>query len=83
MSTVNYISKETWYVLKSTMKISVGGQESETTVLPSNYKKVNGIVFPFTSEIKSSAMPGGTMVSETKKLEVNPVIDPATFKKPV
>lgn len=83
ISTVNYISKDTWYVLKSIMKIAIDGQETETTVLPSNYKKVNGIVFPFTSEIKTSAMPGGSMISETKSLEVNSTIDPAIFKKPV
>ncbi len=82
ISAVNYISKETLYVLKSTMKVTINGQETETTVLPSNYKKVNGMVFPFTSEIKSSAMPGSSMISETKTLEVNPVIDPAIFKKP-
>lgn len=82
VSTVNYISKETWFVLKSTMKVNINGQETETIVIPSNYKKVNGIMFPFASEIKSSAMPGGSMISETKNLEVNPTIDPAVFKKP-
>lgn len=80
--TTNYISKETHLVVQSVIQMSVEGQVAETTITPSNYKKVDGIMFPFTSKIRSSKMPSEIMVSQTKRVEVNPVLPSNLFKRP-
>jgi hypothetical protein len=47
----------------------------------SNFKAVDGLIFPFTTEIPSP-MGGGQMTMEVDSIKLNPTIDEAIFKKP-
>jgi hypothetical protein len=73
---ISYIDPKTFYVVRMTNKVKVNGQDVEQTVNVSNYQKLpEGIVIPFTMEL-----PGAPAPINIKKVEVNPVIDPALFK---
>jgi outer membrane lipoprotein-sorting protein len=81
VAVTNYISKESYYIVRTLVKATVSGQEMETKMSQSNFKKVDGITYPFTAEIESPAMPGAiTMV--VKSVQVNPVIDESIFAMP-
>jgi hypothetical protein len=45
----------------------------------SNFKAVDGLIFPFTTEIPSP-MGGGQMTMEVDSIKLNPTIDEAIFK---
>lgn len=77
----NYISKNSYYVIKTVVKTVVEGQEIETKVSQSNFKKVNGITYPFTSQIETPAMPGAVTML-VKNIEVNGAVDEAIFAMP-
>ncbi|MCE7058665.1 outer membrane lipoprotein-sorting protein [Dyadobacter sp. CY343] len=79
---VNYISKDTFYILKIIAKTNVNGQDIESENVQSDFRQVDGIYYPFTSEVSTSAMPGTKMALHIKTLEVNPKIDPAIFAMP-
>lgn len=66
-----YISKKTYMVRK--IENSIG------TIVFSNYKKVNNIMFPFNSEIKNNL---GTMVVDVTNLKTNVKISSQLFEKP-
>ncbi|WP_247233480.1 outer membrane lipoprotein-sorting protein [Telluribacter sp. SYSU D00476] len=77
----NYISKDTYYIVRTLVKANVNGQDVETKMSQSNFKKVDGITYPFSAEIESPAMPGAiTMV--VKSVQVNPKIDESIFAMP-
>ena len=76
MSSVSYVDATTYYIVKTTVK--VGEIEAETKI--SNYKMVDGLAFPFTTEVKNEQM--GAVVTNITKVEVNPVIDLEIFKMP-
>jgi outer membrane lipoprotein-sorting protein len=77
----HYISKDTFYILKSNVKVNVQGQEVEVKSNFSNFKQVDGVTFPFTSEIESPAMPG-VMTMVVKNVQVNPKVDESIFAMP-
>lgn len=77
----HYISKDTHYILKSVVNTSVQGQDVELKTNFSNFKQVDGITFPFTTEIESPAMPG-VMTMIVKNVEVNPKVDESIFAMP-
>jgi outer membrane lipoprotein-sorting protein len=79
---INYISKDTFYILKIVAKTNVNGQDIESENMQSDFRQVDGIYYPFTSEVSTSAMPGTKMALNIKTLEVNPKIDPAIFAMP-
>jgi outer membrane lipoprotein-sorting protein len=72
----NYVDASTYYVVKTV--VEVAGTSVETRI--SNYKMVEGIAFPFTTEVKNEQM--GAMVSNVTKIELNQPIDEAIFKMP-
>jgi hypothetical protein len=73
---ITYIDPTTYYVIRTINKVKVNGQEIEQKINVSNYQKLpEGIVVPFTME-----MPGAPAPVNIKKVEVNPVLDPALFK---
>lgn len=76
-----WIDPTTYYILKSSSKASVGGQDIETSVAFSNYKKTDyGIVVPYSTEI---TLPQGfTLTINNKKVDVNKDIDPKIFDMP-
>ena len=77
----HYISKDTYYILKSVVNTNVQGQDVELKTNFSNFKQVDGVTFPFTTEIESPAMPG-PMTMLVKNVEVNPRVDESIFAMP-
>jgi hypothetical protein len=73
------IDPSTYYILKSTSKANLGGQEMETSILYSNYQKTDfGLVVPYNTELN---LPQGfTIKSTTTKVEVNKPVDENIFK---
>ena len=78
----NYISKDTFYILKIVAMVPVNGQDIKTESLQSDFKQVDGITFPFSSEVTTSAMPGMAMVNKIASVEINPKIDDSIFAMP-
>jgi hypothetical protein len=73
---ITYFDPATYYVIRTINKVKVNGQETEQKINVSNYQKLpEGIVIPFTMEI-----PGAPAPINIKKVEVNPVLDPALFR---
>jgi outer membrane lipoprotein-sorting protein len=79
---VNYISKDTFYILKIVAQTKVNGQDIMSENTQSDFRAVDGIYYPFASEVTTSAMPGTKMVLKITALEVNPKIDPKIFEMP-
>ncbi len=78
-------SKEThFYDVKTSLKIHTisteeeGGQKMVSTRALSNYKDVDGILFPHTMTVTNSAMPM-PMKMETKSIKINGDIDQSVF----
>ena len=78
----NYISKDTFYILKIVAMVPVNGQDIKTESLQSDFKQVDGITFPFSSEVTTTAMPGMAMVNKIASIEINPKIDDSIFAMP-
>ncbi|MCF0039132.1 outer membrane lipoprotein-sorting protein [Dyadobacter fanqingshengii] len=79
---INYISKDTYYILKMIVQTTINGQEVKSENTQSDFRQVDGVTYPYTSEVSTSAMPGTTMVLKISSLEVNPKIDPKIFEMP-
>jgi hypothetical protein len=79
---INYISKDTFYILKIVAQTQVGGQDIMSENVQSDFRAVDGVYYPFASEVTTSAMPGTKMVLKITALEVNPKIDPKIFEMP-
>lgn len=79
---INYISKDTFYILKMIVQTTINGQEVKSENTQSDFRQTDGITYPFTSEVTTSAMPGTAMVLKINTLEVNPKIDEAIFAMP-
>jgi outer membrane lipoprotein-sorting protein len=76
-----YIDAESYMEIKDAGKVKVRGQEIEGQTLFGDFKKVDGVVYPFSIEQKSSAGPGGMTIS-ISKIEVNPTVDASRFAMP-
>lgn len=79
---INYISKDTYYILKIVAQTSMNGQEIMSENVQSDFRAVDGIYYPFSSEVTTSAMPGTKMGLKITTLEVNPQVDPKIFEMP-
>lgn len=77
----HYISKDTYYILKSVINTEVQGQAVEVKTNFSNFKQVDGVTFPFTTEMESPAMPG-VMTMMVNSVQVNPTVDESIFAMP-
>ncbi len=77
----HYISKDTYYILRSIINTAVQGQDVEVKTNFSNFKQIDGVTFPFTTEIESPAMPG-MMTMTVKNVQVNPTVDESIFMMP-
>jgi hypothetical protein len=76
-----YIDASSYLVLKETTKRKFQDKEVEGENLMSNYKKVDGVMFPFTVESRAKdEAQGQAMNMET--VEINPKIDDTMFKMP-
>ena len=79
--TTYFIDPNTYYVVKAIASSNVPGQEGETIITFSDYKKTDfGYVFPMGQQI---TLPQGITLNIThKKVEVNKEIDPKVFEMP-
>jgi len=76
-----YVDGESFLELKSTSKVTRNGQEFEVDTTVSNYKPVNGLMFPFAVESKAN---GQTLQQMTvDSYEVDVPMDESIFKMPV
>jgi hypothetical protein len=76
-----YIDPTTFYVVKVVNKISMNGEQIETSAVFSKYTKTEyGFVMPATTEL---TLPQGfTLNVNNKKVEINKEIDPKLFDMP-
>jgi hypothetical protein len=76
----DYLDSKTFLPIKSTTKRKQMGEELAIDAYPTNYKPVNGVLFPFTVDQKS----GGKLVVQLtiEKVDVNIPIDDARFRMP-
>jgi len=76
-----YIDAESYMEIKNAGKVKVRGQEIEGQTTFGDFKKVDGIVYPFSIEQKAAEGPGG-MVITISKIELNPTLDASRFAMP-
>ena len=75
-----FINMKTYYIDKTTSTVSAQGQDMETTVTFSDYRKVDGgYVLNFGQQV---VLPMYSLNITHKKVEVNKQIDPAIFEMP-
>jgi outer membrane lipoprotein-sorting protein len=75
-----FIDEKSFLTVKEIMKIKQMGQEFEAETMPGNYKKVEGVTIPFSSEMKVNQQVG--MQLQFDKVEVNVPVDDAVFVFP-
>jgi outer membrane lipoprotein-sorting protein len=76
-----YLDAANYLELKVTAKRKSPGGEQEIDIYPSNYKPVNGVLFPFSTEQKIG---GQTQIQITiDKIDIDAPVDDAVFKMPV
>ncbi len=76
-----YVDATTYQLLGFKGQIEMQGQKAETTGNYSDYKVVEGISVPFSSDITAPGMPG-TLTAKLTKVTFNSAVDPAIFVKP-
>ena len=79
--TIYYIDPSTYYVTKMTKSGEVMGQQVEITISYSDFKKTDyGFTIPYTTQLDFGSM--FSMAISTKKVEINPPVDPKIFEMP-
>jgi hypothetical protein len=76
-----YLDAGTYQLLGTKGIISAQGQQITTTSSYSDYKPVDGISIPYTSEMTIPSVPG-PVVAKVTAIVFNNTIDPAIFTKP-
>jgi outer membrane lipoprotein-sorting protein len=76
MAVTHYFDAGTYNLIKSGLKVG----DTDAFVTMSNYKMVDGISFPFTTEVTNPQM--GAMVTNFSKIELNTPVDEAIFAMP-
>ena len=74
-----FIDQKTYLINKAVSKISMGGQEIETTAVFSDYRFTNGYSLAYSQQV---ILPQVTLNITNKKVEINKDIDPAMFEMP-
>lgn len=75
-----YLDAVTYLNRKTIAVIEAGGEKNENETMFSDYRPVEGIKFPFVTQMTHPQF--GTMKMKVDKLEVNPVVDETKFKMP-
>ena len=76
-----YFDAETFLQVKIDSKRKMQGQEIESETTLGNYQEVEGLLIPFSMEMKPKGGQGGQTIT-IEKVEINPTIDVATYKMP-
>lgn len=79
--TTVYLDAETFLEVKMEAKRKMQGQEIEGETTLGNYQEVEGLLIPFSIEIKPKGAPAGQTIT-VEKAEINPELDDAAFKMP-
>jgi hypothetical protein len=75
-----YINMKTYLSDKLISHVSAGGQDGETTITFSDYRKTDaGIMYPYAESLD---LPNYSLAITVKKITVNPTVDPAIFDMP-
>lgn len=74
------IDPETYYEIKNVTVTMVDGKEVESATMMSNFKELNGVVFPYTIE-QNNPMMGATITTVTN-VSINPPVDEKVFAMP-
>ena len=78
-----YIDAESYLVVKQNDKLKFDTKEISSESVLSNYKPVNGVLFPFSIESKSPDNPMGDAKIVVDTIETNFPVDDNIFKMPV
>jgi outer membrane lipoprotein-sorting protein len=76
-----YISKDTYYILLTVSTSAFEDRVLETRIAQSNFQQIDGITYPFTSEITAPGMPGSVAI-QVKSVKINPKVDDSIFTFP-
>lgn len=76
-----YVDATNYQLLGFKGTVSMSGQKAETTAKFSDYKSVDGLTVPYSSELTAPGMPG-TITAKLTKITVNGTVDPTIFAKP-
>jgi hypothetical protein len=77
-----YIDADSYLLVKQNDKIKVDTKEITAESILSNYKQVNGVLFPYSIESKSPDNPMGNAKIVVDSIEVNMTVDDSIFKMP-
>ncbi|HEX8169873.1 MAG TPA: outer membrane lipoprotein-sorting protein [Thermoanaerobaculia bacterium] len=80
--TIVYVDADSFLEIKTEGKRKMQGQEIESETTLGNYREVNGMMFPFSMEMKQKGAPAGQTIT-IEKVEVNPTLGDDFFKMPV
>ena len=78
-----YIDADSYLLVKQNDKIKVDTKEITAESILSNYKQVNGVLFPYSIESKSPDNPMGNAKIVVDSIEVNMTVGDSIFKMPV
>jgi hypothetical protein len=77
-----YIDADSYLLVKQNDKIKVDTKEITAESILSNYKQVNGVMFPYSIESKSPDNPMGNAKIVVDSIEINMTVDDSIFKMP-
>ena len=77
-----YIDADSYLVVKQNDKLKFDTKEISSESILSNYKQVNGVMFPFSIESKSPDNPMGNAKIIVESVEINNSVDDSIFKMP-
>ena len=77
-----YIDADSYLLVKQKDKIKVDTKEITAESILSNYKQVNGVLFPYSIESKSPDNPMGNAKIVVDSIEINMTVDDSIFKMP-
>ena len=77
-----YIDSEKYIVLKETSVQKFEDKEIESVSIPSDYRMINGLLFPFNMETRMDEEAAQGQSIKFEKIEVNPSLDNSLFVMP-
>jgi hypothetical protein len=77
-----YIDADSYFLVKQNDKIKFDTKEISVESILSNYKQVNGVIFPYSIESKSPDNPMGNAKIVVDSIETNLTVDDSIFKMP-
>jgi len=75
-----YLDADSYLILKTTQKVTRGGQEIEVASFPGNYKKIGNVIQPYSVEQKVNGKTASQMTFDT--IELNATVDKSVFAMP-